>query len=255
MSEIAITIAMWCSTSSTVSSNSSRIDRDELAELVDLGVGEPGRGLVEQQQPRAAPRARGRSRRASACRTASPAARRSARCANDEALEDLVRLARRRFAVDEPRASTRRRCTFSSDRERGEQGAGSGRCGRSRPGRCGAPAARAGRDRRTRCGPTVGSYSRLTQLNSVVLPAPLGPISAADLAVVDGERQVGRARRCRRTALATPRRPAVALDHPPQGAATVSTRALVNTGSTPVFFGLGDSRCRRDRTERRGQRS
>ena len=35
---------------------------DQLAELVDLGVGEAGRGLVEQQQPRAAPRARGRSR-------------------------------------------------------------------------------------------------------------------------------------------------------------------------------------------------
>ena len=35
---------------------------DQLAELVDLGMRETGRRLVEQQQTRAAPRARGRSR-------------------------------------------------------------------------------------------------------------------------------------------------------------------------------------------------
>ena len=43
---------MWCSTSSTVRSNSSRICSDRVAELVDLAVGEPGGRLVHQQEPR-----------------------------------------------------------------------------------------------------------------------------------------------------------------------------------------------------------
>ena len=47
-----ITIAMWCSTSSTVSANSSRIALDRVAELVDLAVGEARRRLVHQQEAR-----------------------------------------------------------------------------------------------------------------------------------------------------------------------------------------------------------
>ena len=42
-----------------------------------------------------------------------------------------------------------------------------------------------------RIAPLVGWYSRLTQLNSVVLPAPFGPMSAQIWPVVDRERQVG----------------------------------------------------------------
>ena len=62
LSEIAMTIAMWCSTSSTLSSKSVADRAHELRQLVDLGVGEPGRGLVEQQQLRACRERRARSR-------------------------------------------------------------------------------------------------------------------------------------------------------------------------------------------------
>ena len=47
-----MTIAMWCSTSSTREVELVADRADELAELVDLGVGETGGRLVEQQQPR-----------------------------------------------------------------------------------------------------------------------------------------------------------------------------------------------------------
>ena len=69
-----MTIPMWCSTSSTVRSNSSRSERMVLAELVDLAVGQAAGGLVEHQQPRTRRRAPGRARCASACRRAGPAA-------------------------------------------------------------------------------------------------------------------------------------------------------------------------------------
>ena len=54
-SEIAITIAMWCSTSSTVRSNSSRRSRTSSRELVDLGVGQTRGGLVEAAAASGAP--------------------------------------------------------------------------------------------------------------------------------------------------------------------------------------------------------
>ena len=47
-----MTIPMWCSTSSTVRSRSSRSDDDQLAELVDLLVAQAAGRLVEHQQPR-----------------------------------------------------------------------------------------------------------------------------------------------------------------------------------------------------------
>ena len=47
-----MTIPMWCSTSSTVRSRSSRSEHDQLAELVDLLVAEAAGRLVEHQQPR-----------------------------------------------------------------------------------------------------------------------------------------------------------------------------------------------------------
>ena len=47
-----MTIPMWCSTSSTVRSRSSRSDTISSAELVDLLVAEAAGRLVEHQQPR-----------------------------------------------------------------------------------------------------------------------------------------------------------------------------------------------------------
>ena len=52
LSEIDMTIAMWCSTSSTVSVVLVAERADQLAELVDLGVRQPGGRFVEQQQLR-----------------------------------------------------------------------------------------------------------------------------------------------------------------------------------------------------------
>ena len=62
-SAIPMTRPMWCSTSSTVRSKSSREPRDERAELRDLLVVQTARRLVEQQEARPATSARASSTR------------------------------------------------------------------------------------------------------------------------------------------------------------------------------------------------
>ena len=104
-----MTIAMWCSTSRTRELELVAHRADQLAQLVDLGVGEAGRGLVEQQQPRA------RRERPGDLDALQRAVRQADRgpvgeVVEREPLEDLVRLGRaawrRRDRCEYPPTST-----------------------------------------------------------------------------------------------------------------------------------------------------
>ena len=185
-----MTIPMWCSTSSIVRSNSSRSASSRSAELVDLAVAEAARRLVEQQQPR--PRAQ-RARQLDALERAvgqadgGPVGDVGELEARERVVGLLAQLAlgaaRRRAARargDERAAAgvVRAEHHVLAHGQRAGRARGSGTCARCPSGAisCGARASRSSPVERDRA--RVGRRtSRLMQLNSVVLPAPLGPIS------------------------------------------------------------------------------
>ena len=188
LSEMDMTIAMWCSTSKTLRSNSSRTAR----------ISRPSSSTSEWVRPaagssRSSSRGRAASARAISMRLSVPYGRpdrgRGPRGRRARAASGSRAPRRAASAFDAARACTRRPARSRSPSAPGTV-RDSGTCGRSRAGRCGARAGGAGRARRSRSSRSSGWYSRLTQLNSVVLPAPFGPMSAQIWPVVDREGQV-----------------------------------------------------------------
>ena len=185
-----MTIAMWCSTSSTVRSRLVAEVLDGLGQLVDLAVGEAVRRLVEQQQPGLA------DERPGELDALERAVRQAGgRVVGESAEIDLGRgrstpwprvgaprcaVPIRSAAVEARSASTGRGPRPSRSRARScpATAPGSGTCGRCRAGDA---VGRRGQDvvavegDRAR---SPGRRCRLTHVERVVLPAPLGPMRA-----------------------------------------------------------------------------
>ena len=201
-SEMRITRLMWCSTSSTVSAKRLAQLADQRAELR-----RPPRGSGRSPARRAAAasarrRARAPARRASACRTAGRPPASSATRLEAEQREQRVRLVARRAR---PRARARgRRSALARKPPRVRQCAptitlsstlmlrNSARFWKVRPMPSAAMRWRgigsSGCAVEHGSSPRSQSYRRDRQLNSVVLPAPFGPISPTMLPGRDVER-------------------------------------------------------------------
>ena len=166
---------------------------DQFAEPVDLGVIEPARRLVEQQELR--PR-RERARKLDALLHAE-------RQIGDAAVRDVAEIEKidqlpgdvgeRLLLAPRPGKLERIAEEIGCGRADGCRRArcraptwcgtarGSGTCGRCRSRRCGAAAGRGCCAPRTRCRPRPACRGGEKQLNSVVLPAPFGPIRPSRL--------------------------------------------------------------------------
>ena len=202
LSEMPITIAMWCSTSSTVSPNSSRIALDRLAELVDLAVGEAGRRLVQQQE-------RGlRRQRPGDLEALQRAERQAGRRAEGEVRRGRgARAARRRSSRVRPLLVPGRRCAARprtkptvpwlwapdhhvlEQRHRREQRQVLERAGDAELGDAVRRQRRAGRARRTMHPAPRRLVDAADDVEHRRLAGAVRPDEPADLALVDGERQ------------------------------------------------------------------
>ena len=180
---------------------SSRMRRISWPSPCDLGVVEAAGRLVEQQQLR--PR-RERARQLDALLQRRTADRRrgDARRRRDRGSRSAPRRCRRASCSSrrvQGRCSAllrRSRCGRADGRRPAHCRAptwcgtarGSGRCGRCRSRRCDAAGARGCSCPRTGCRRRPACRGGEKQLNSVVLPAPFGPIRPSRLPLGDGER-------------------------------------------------------------------
>ena len=187
---IDITSRMSCSISSSVMPASRKRERDRRERRAFARV-EPGGGFVDEQEPRLAPRSRARVRRAAGRRTARSLRERvgdrfepqlarafRARVRSLRVRRGVTRAARSRSAANELRSRAKR--AGDDVFEHGhlaEQARVLKRAPDAERRDAMRLPARRRRCPRSRTVPAVSCPTPLIALNSVVLPAPLGPIS------------------------------------------------------------------------------